>query len=95
MKAFQAAAIACLISGSAHAYCASGNPLDVRCTPQDFLAPTFGQSAWYSQNQVATRGMIYDCAHPYARGVAPPPVQWCAAARAALRSQSRGSYRGW
>jgi hypothetical protein len=68
---------------AALAYCASGNPLDLRCSTSDFLNPVFGSVTYYMNNGPARWAEIQSCTHP--NPYMPPNPKWCAAAMQAQR----------
>lgn len=75
---------------NAHAYCASGNPLDTRCNPSDFLNRSWGSTTYYAQNEAFRRQVILSCMYPPRYPSPPTPQAWCTAAYRAQTLQQQG-----
>ena len=90
MKVLLAAATLALSLGQAGAVCLSHDPLDPRCTVNDFLIPTRGAVSVYARTPASRQGEIGLCTAP--GGVRRPDPSWCAAAFAAQRAASGAFY---
>ena len=90
IKVLLAAATLALSLGQAGAVCLSHDPLDPRCTVNDFLNPTMGSVSFYARNPAIRQAEIALCTAPGV--VRRPDPSWCAAAFAAQRAASGAFY---